>query len=319
MVGVEEAVRHGGSGDLLELLARVEDQLTRGAEDREGAGAEGVELGVAGAIGAQPGGRADLKATEVGVTLQSSGGRGGAERCGAVLAEALDPLWLHIVAPLAGIALVRGDQVGLTGNGVGGHRIGHEQPVHRNLANVDRVIAIRGIDAAPGHRVIDRSERKEVRDLGRRDVDDGEGVGLLQRHPGGESVIRKRHVLRLEVARDAQVLTVRELTKDPDAVGQLAGSVSLVGVEVGDPHGGLRRCLHRGGQVHHTDRPLGVNGVVICRLTLVGHDGTRAVLGDRDHVRKRTDLHGAEARKRGGVEEGEPAVGDLVRALYCHH
>jgi len=124
VVGVEvRGVRRGG--DAFEVVSGVEGLRAVGVPDRERARAEGVELVVAVFGGVEAVFRGHVQAPEPGIGVLAE------ERAIGADGELIGPLTLHVVAPLAGITLVGGDQVGGVRAGgsirgrVGIHAVGH--------------------------------------------------------------------------------------------------------------------------------------------------------------------------------------------------
>ena len=109
VVRVEEVRRCRGD-DLLEVVSRVEHLCAVGRPDRERTAAEGVQLVVAAQFRVEPFLPRHVQAPERGVTGERRQIR--AHGAQAVLREVLHPHGLHVAAPFAGVALVRGDQIG---------------------------------------------------------------------------------------------------------------------------------------------------------------------------------------------------------------
>ncbi len=126
------------------------------------------------------------------------------------------------------------------------------------------------------------SERDDVGDGGTCEVDDGEGVVLLQRYPRRGRGGLDGHVLGLEILGDSG-------TRAEDAH---AGSTQRIGPTVERREAGgadvvLSHILRATGDVDGAHRPLGVTGISLAvagRLALVGNHDLRAVGSKGQHV-----------------------------------
>ena len=316
-----EVVRDGVGQNPLEAVARVEDLLTVRGPDRERPTAVAVELAVAVGAGRDTEVGGDLQASEVGIALERGERAVGAHGGESLLAQVLHACLVDVRAPLAGVALVGGDEVGSTVRLVGVHAVGHVDALQARIRlDADRAVAVAGIQPVADGAVILEAEGVEVGDSRGREVDDRYRVRLLDRNVSGGPV--DGDVLRLEVAADA-IVRERAVTlvgrgdvgaEDPHPGRQVR---TLVSAESCDADIRLRRRGLSGRQGHDPDGPLGVGREVGRGLALVRDDREAAVLGDGHHVGKGADDDAAEDRGCPGirVEEDERARIGLHRAL----
>ena len=84
--------------------------------------------------------------------------------------------------------------------------------------DVDAAVLVAGVQPVAGDGVVLEAEGVDAVDRQRLQVEHGDRVVLLKRHPGGEAVLGDRDVLGLEVERR------QRRAVDPDARWQLPGS-----------------------------------------------------------------------------------------------
>ncbi len=176
---------------------------------------------------------------------------------------------------VTGVAFVGGDDERAAVALVRVEPVRHVHATHRPVADVDPAVLVAGVQPVAQHRVVLVAERQDLADRGAGQIDDGEGVVLLQRHPGGRGRGIDRHVLGLKVLRDGGAGA-----EDAHPGGS---QLVLQAVERGEV-GGADVILGQGsrvaGDVDDADRTLGVARVadaVTSRLTLVGDHDLRAV------------------------------------------
>ena len=175
-------------------------------------------------------------------------------------------------------------------------------------------VPVAGVEAVSRLRVVLGPERHDALHPRVVDVDDGEGVVLLERDEG--LAPRHRDELRLQVLRHRGA---RPEEPDPRLHQGLPASVEAAEVggahprartavgDVDDAHGSLG--VHRGDTVHL---------LVGARLALVRHEDAVAVGGEGDHVGEGAHGGGAEEPVvAGGVEGHQPGIGLDLR-LHRH-
>ena len=247
-----------------------------------------------------------VEAAEVGVLLQRGGvgEHDGIQHVGRVA----DPAGFHEGAPLAGITFVGIGYVGLSANGEGVDGIGHVQALYRPVRDVDARRAIARIKAIAGQAVVLHAERGDLLDGVGREVDTHYGVVLLAGHEGLLRIVAHGDVLGLHVLSNSGTGTEDAHT------GQHHGRVS------GEVDGGDVGTAHPGdptGDVDHADRPLGIDGVGVVRLTLIGHQDLLSVGRHAHVIGLRTHGHLAEERTV-GIEEHHLAGIGLRAGLSGH-
>jgi len=319
---VEEPGRRLG-GDLLERVGRVEGAVARrGVPDAERACAEGVEVGEAAGDRVEPVRRRHVETAErvVGeepgkvarqaVDAVAVGERVGADRAGPLGLEVLDPQHLAVAVVIAGVALVRGDEVGRAVHVVRVDGVGHRQPEQRPGADVHGPVAVGHVERR--HPVVDGAEAADRGDGRAGEIDLGDRVRLLQAHPRGAGIRRHGRVLRLEVLGDGERgdsgSRILAATEDADVGREGLRAVGLERAEVGGAHVRLLRKCHGRREGDDADPALGVDGVVLGGLPLVRDDESGAVGRERDRVGESADGDGPERLTGpGGIEEHDPA------------
>jgi hypothetical protein len=188
---------------------------------------------------------------------------------------------------VARVTLVGGHDVGPSAVLVARDRIRQIHPKNRPVEDIDAPVAVAHIQLVARQAVVFEAEAMDGGKFTGLDVEHGDGVVLLQRHPGGLGILGNRDVLGLEVLRHACVRT-----EHTDARIQCRVVVEFL--EIGRAHVGLSELSNVARQIDDADRALRIDPVVVARLALVGHQHPLSVRREGHHVRQRTDLDGRE-------------------------
>ena len=141
---------------------------------------------------------------------------------------------------------------------------------------------------------------------GRGDVEDGNGVGLLERDHGLGAVWRNREIFRFKIGGRHAII------ENADTGCLEGGGLRIKGREVG----GLNRSGNAS-SIHRDDahaplrsiRHSGLDGNLRCgKLTFVANQQLGAVRSEGDVIRNDSDNGGADQRTRSGVEDNDVAI-----------
>ena len=252
-----EVLREFSGRDLLEVVAAVKDLLQSiGVPDGEGAAAQNVGVTGGQAVGLGGIQILDLLACFLAIRQGQRGRR--------------DVL---VVTPLAGIALVGGDQVILTADGDHRDAVRHVDAVHVFIADVDPAVHIQ-VQAVALGAVILEAQTLDIFPGAVGQVQSGNGVVLLQGDVGGIAVGGNGDELRLQIHAGGGIGFQQDAIVDQSitaAVQRLKGIGSGVS----------------GSQIHHSDGAHGVGrafAVTFSGLALVGREDQIAVGGEGEHV-----------------------------------
>ena len=236
----------------------------------------------------------------------------GTELLGKALARiarhhAIAPVGCVALAPGTCIAFVGSHQISLAAGLIGCNGIRQIHAQHaRPGADIRLQVCVRCIDALACNAVVLVAERHHIQHLGGVHIDDGQGIVLLQRGPGGLAVRRKRDVLGLEIAGGIGIRT-----KDANA---LLAQLALAPIERTEVRRAHDRSLHIV-DVNDADGAFRIGLVVIARLALVGREHAAAIGREGQHVGLRTHFHMAQQGKVCSLIEGDAAVGSLGLCL----
>ena len=158
---------------------------------------------------------------------------------------------------------------------------------------MDAAVAVAGVEAVAGERMVFESEADDSARRGRADVDDRHRVVLLQRDPGGAAIGGDGDVLRLDVLgeRRPAVGGVRVRRGDADALPLELLALDVEAEEVGRESDRVLRSL---ADVDHADRAFGIDRVVVARLAFVGREHVAAIGRECDHVGQCADANGGD-------------------------
>ena len=144
----------------------------------------------------------------------------------------------------------------------------------------------------------------DVGDGGLGDVHDGQGVVLLQGHPGGLAIGRYGNVFGLQIlCHRGAALAVCCGAKQAHSLGHQLSGAAVEGFEVGGAHHGRAGVAH----IHHADGTFGVNLVVVAGLGFVGDQDGLAIGREGQHVGQCTYWGRAQQLQVGGLVDGDAA------------
>jgi len=116
------------------------------------------------------------------------------------------------------------------------------------------------------------------------DIQEAEGVVLLQRNVSRSQLARNGDVLGFEILRHAGVAAI-----DTDGVVEI---LLLNGGEIGRADGGLADADDSLADIDDRNRALRIGGIVVAWFALVGGQDAFAVGGEGNRVRLRANGHG---------------------------
>ena len=160
-----------------------------------------------------------------------------------------------------------------------------------------------GLQRGVATNVVDPGQSDDLGDRGAGEIDDRDGVVLLERDPCRRGVGRDRDVLGLDVLRHRCV--------GAEDAHERAEIGAVEGREVGGEHRLRSHVLDAARDVDDAHRALGIDRVVVVWLRLVGGQHLRSIGGERDHVGLGADGH--------GLEEAAVAAANSVQYLLAHH
>ncbi len=298
--GIVEQRRELGGDDALDGIAAVEHDIAVGIENREGTAAVGqdlVDVAVAVRVSAEARRIRNGEAPELGVGLQ--GRLVGKQRVVEVVRRIADPDGLVAGEEVVAIvALVGGHVVGLAARRIARDAVGHVQAFH---GQAGQQLGQGGVGWAVA---VARVHRQATEILGAQrhdggegrgcDVEDRDGIGLLQRHHRLGAVGRDGDVFRLDILGHGLA------GPNPDALGPQRVFLPVETRESGGLHGGRRRAAR---QVDDRHRAVTAEVGIRHDFGLVRDEYLQAIGGKGHHVRQGTDRDRLQDVPRGGIEQ----------------